>query len=64
MSDDNLRKQIALPYVSFGSDSDSSAPEGVFLKSSNHPHAYGNFANLVGHYAHEKEDPFDFFSVS
>ncbi len=39
MSDDNLRKQIALPYVSFGSDADSSAPEGVFLKSSNHPRA-------------------------
>ncbi|MEA2165963.1 MAG: N-acyl-D-amino-acid deacylase [Thermoanaerobaculia bacterium] len=48
MSEDNLRKQIALPHVSFGSDADSSAPEGVFLKSSNHPRAYGNFANLLG----------------
>jgi len=54
MSDDNLRKQIALPYVSFGSDADSSAPEGVFLKSSNHPRAYGNFANLLGRYVREE----------
>jgi N-acyl-D-amino-acid deacylase len=54
MSDDNLRKQIALPYVSFGSDADSSAPEGVFLKSSNHPRAYGNFANLLGRYVRDE----------
>jgi N-acyl-D-amino-acid deacylase len=54
MSDDNLRKQIALPYVSFGSDADSSAPEGVFLKSSNHPRAFGNFANLLGRYVRDE----------
>ena len=54
MSEDNLRKQIALPYVSFGSDADSSAPEGVFLKSSNHPRAYGNFASLLGKYVREE----------
>ena len=54
MSDDNLRKQIALPYVSFGSDADSSAPEGVFLESSNHPRAYGNFANLLGRYVRDE----------
>jgi len=54
MSDDNLRKQITLPYVSFGSDADSSAPEGVFLKSSNHPRAYGNFANLLGRYVRDE----------
>ncbi len=54
MSEDNLRKQIALPYVSFGSDADSSAPEGVFLKSSNHPRAYGNFTNLLGKYVREE----------
>jgi N-acyl-D-amino-acid deacylase len=54
MSEDNLRKQIALPYVSFGSDADSSAPEGVFLKSSNHPRAYGNFANLLGKYVRDE----------
>ncbi|HEX3068235.1 MAG TPA: amidohydrolase family protein, partial [Thermoanaerobaculia bacterium] len=54
MSEDNLRKQIALPYVSFGSDADSSAPEGVFLKSSNHPRAYGNFTNLLGKYVRDE----------
>jgi N-acyl-D-amino-acid deacylase len=54
MSEDNLRKQIALPYVSFGSDADSSAPEGVLLKSSNHPRAYGNFTNLLGKYVRDE----------
>ena len=54
MSEDNLRKQIAQPYVSFGSDAESSAPEGVFLKSSTHPRAYGNFANLLGKYVREE----------
>jgi N-acyl-D-amino-acid deacylase len=54
MSEENLRKQIALPYVSFGSDADSSAPEGVFHKSSNHPRAYGNFANLLGKYVRDE----------
>jgi N-acyl-D-amino-acid deacylase len=54
MSDDNLRKQIALPYVSFGSDADSSAPEGVFLKSSNHPRAYGKLRQLLGRYVRDE----------
>jgi N-acyl-D-amino-acid deacylase len=54
MSEDNLRKQIAQPYVSFGSDAESSAPEGVFLKSSTHPRAYGNFANLLGKYVRDE----------
>ncbi|PYS68185.1 MAG: aminoacylase, partial [Acidobacteria bacterium] len=43
MSEDNIKKQIRLPWVSFGSDAASIAPEGVFLKSSAHPRAYGNF---------------------
>src|SRR5213596_3884797 len=54
MSEDNLRKQIAQPWVSFGSDAEASAPEGVFLKSSTHPRAYGNFANLLGKYVREE----------
>jgi N-acyl-D-amino-acid deacylase len=54
MSEDNLREQIALVYVSFGSDAESSAPEGVFLKSSTHPRAYGNFANLLGKYVRDE----------
>ncbi len=54
MSDDNLRKQIAQPWVSFGSDAESSAPEGVFLKSSTHPRAFGNFANLLGRFVRDE----------
>ena len=55
MSEDNVKKQIALPWVSFGSDAGSMATEGVFLKSSTHPRAYGNFARLLGKYARDEE---------
>jgi len=55
MSEDNIRKQIALPWMSFCSDGASSAPEGVFLKSSTHPRAYGNFARLLGKYVREEQ---------
>lgn len=54
MSEDNIRKKIALPWVSFGSDERSLAPEGVFLQSSAHPRAYGNFARLLGRYVREQ----------
>jgi N-acyl-D-amino-acid deacylase len=55
MSEDNVRKQIKLPWVSFCSDSESLAPEGVFLKSSCHPRAYGNFARLLGRYVRDEK---------
>jgi N-acyl-D-amino-acid deacylase len=55
MSEENVRKQIRLPWVSFGSDAGSMAPEGVFLKSSTHPRAYGNFARLLGRYVREEK---------
>ncbi len=55
MSEENVKKQIALPYMSFGSDAESSAPEGVFLKSSTHPRAYGNVARLLGKYVREEK---------
>ena len=55
MSEENLRKQIALPWVSFGSDAGASAPEGVFLRSSTHPREYGNFANLLGKYVRDEK---------
>ncbi len=55
MTEDNLRKQIRQPWVSFGSDAEASAPEGVFLKASAHPRAYGNFANLLGKYVREEK---------
>jgi N-acyl-D-amino-acid deacylase len=54
MSEENIRKQIRLPWVSFGSDAGSMAPEGVFIKSSTHPRAYGNFARLLGKYVREE----------
>ncbi|MCJ7449237.1 MAG: hypothetical protein MUO72_16300 [Bacteroidales bacterium] len=55
MSEENIRRQIALPWISFCSDAESSAPEGVFLKSSTHPRAYGNFARLLGKYARDEK---------
>ncbi len=54
MSEDNLRRQIALPWMSFGSDAGSVAPEGVFLRSDPHPRAYGTFARLLGRYVREE----------
>ncbi|MGH8276480.1 MAG: N-acyl-D-amino-acid deacylase family protein, partial [Steroidobacteraceae bacterium] len=50
ISEQNIEKQIVLPWVSSGSDAESSAPEGVFLLSSTHPRAYGNFARLFAKY--------------
>lgn len=55
MSEDNLRKEIEVPWMSFGSDGKSMAPEGVFLKSATHPRAYGNFARLLGKYVREEK---------
>ena len=54
MNEANVQKQVALPWMSFGSDSGSMAPEGVFLKSSVHPRAYGNFARVIGKYARDE----------
>ena len=55
MSEDNVRRQTALPWMSFGSDASAQAPEGVFLLSSTHPRAYGNFARLLGRYVREEK---------
>jgi N-acyl-D-amino-acid deacylase len=55
MSEDNVKKEIQLPYMTFGSDEASMAPEGVFLKSNPHPRAYGNFARLLGTYVHDEQ---------
>jgi N-acyl-D-amino-acid deacylase len=54
MSEDNVRKAIALPWVSFCSDAGSLAAEGVFLKTSTHPRAYGSFARVLGKYARDE----------
>jgi len=55
MSEENVKKQIKLPWVSFCSDAGSLAPEGVFLESSTHPRAYGNFARLLGKYVRQEK---------
>ena len=55
MSEDNLRKQIRLPWVTFGSDAASMAPEPPFTRSSAHPRAYGNFARLLGRYVRDEK---------
>jgi N-acyl-D-amino-acid deacylase len=55
MSEENIKKQIKLPWLSFGSDAGSMPAEGVFLKSSTHPRAYGNFARLLGKYVREEK---------
>jgi N-acyl-D-amino-acid deacylase len=54
MSEDNVRREVALPWVSFDSDEQAPAPEGVFLKSNPHPRAYGNFARVLARYVREE----------
>ncbi|WP_241241991.1 N-acyl-D-amino-acid deacylase family protein [Sphingobium algorifonticola] len=55
MSEDNIRKAVQLPYMSFGSDAPGQAAEGVFLKSSTHPRTYGNVARLLGRYVRDEK---------
>lgn len=55
MSEENIRKKLALPYMSVCSDAGSYTREGVFLKQSTHPRAYGSFARLLGHYVREEK---------
>jgi N-acyl-D-amino-acid deacylase len=54
ISEDNIPPQFVQPWVSSGSDAESSAPEGVFLLSSTHPRAYGNFARIFAKYVREE----------
>jgi N-acyl-D-amino-acid deacylase len=61
MNEEDVRKNIALPWVSFGSDGSSVSAEGLFLKSQPHPRAYGNFARVLGKYVRdEKVLPLEF----
>jgi N-acyl-D-amino-acid deacylase len=55
MSEDNVKREVALPWMSFGSDAESQAPEGVFLKSQPHPRAYGNFARVLARYVRDEK---------
>jgi N-acyl-D-amino-acid deacylase len=54
-AEENIRKLAPIPWISFGSDEASQAPEGVFLKSLPHPRAYGNFARVLGKYVREEK---------
>jgi N-acyl-D-amino-acid deacylase len=54
ITEDNIPRQLALPWVSSGSDAESSAPQGVFLLSSTHPRAYGNFARIFAKYVRDE----------
>jgi N-acyl-D-amino-acid deacylase len=56
MSEANLRREVALPWMTFGSDQAAPSPEGVFLLSHPHPRAYGNFARLLGTYVRQNHD--------
>jgi N-acyl-D-amino-acid deacylase len=55
MSEENVKKELTKPWISFGSDEASQAPEGVFLKSHPHPRAYGNFARVLGKYSRDEK---------
>jgi len=55
MSEENVRKKVSKPWISFGSDAGALANEGVFLNSSPHPRAYGNFARVLGRYSRDEE---------
>lgn len=55
MDENNVRRQLQLPWMSFGSDEGSYTPEGVFIKSNCHPRAYGNFARLLGKYVRDEK---------
>jgi len=54
IGEDNIRKEVQLPWVAFGSDASSVAAEGAFLEQSTHPRAYGNFARLLGKYVRDE----------
>ena len=53
-SKENLEREAGLPWMSFGSDAGSIAPEGVFLKSQPHPRTYGTFARVLGHFVRDE----------
>jgi N-acyl-D-amino-acid deacylase len=54
MTEENIKRQLTLPYVSLGSDAGSPADSGLWLRSNEHPRAYGNFARLLGKYVRDE----------
>jgi N-acyl-D-amino-acid deacylase len=55
MNEDNVKKQLSIPWLSFGSDEGSYTNEGIFLKSNAHPRAYGNFSRVLGKYVRDEK---------
>jgi N-acyl-D-amino-acid deacylase len=55
MDSNNIKKEVALPWVSFCSDAESEAPEGVFLKTNPHPRAYGSFIRVLGKFSRDEK---------
>lgn len=55
MSEENVRRQVGLPWMSFGSDEEASATTGVFTKYNNHPRAFGTFARVLGKYVRDEK---------
>src|SRR5258708_12328588 len=55
MSEENVKKELKKPWISFGSDEASQAPEAPFTKSNPHPRAYGNFARVLGKYCRDEK---------
>jgi N-acyl-D-amino-acid deacylase len=55
MSEENVKKELRKPWISFGSDEASEAPEPPFTKSNPHPRAYGNFARVLGKYVRDEK---------
>lgn len=55
MNEENIKRQLSLPFVSLGSDEGAPSTEGVFLKSNSHPRAYGNFARFLGKYVRDQK---------
>lgn len=55
MDEENVKKELKQPWVSFGSDEGSYTPSGVFLKSNAHPRAYGNFSRVIGKYVRDEK---------
>lgn len=53
-SEDQIRKKIGLPWVTFGSDAGAYTAAGSFLDGKPHPRGYGNFARLLGRYVRDE----------
>jgi N-acyl-D-amino-acid deacylase len=55
MSEDNLRKILKQPYVSFCTDAYSIAAEPPFTDAQAHPRAYGSIPRLLGRYVRDEK---------